>query len=174
MSQVTHTLSSDDDGVIAEMPDLKVEGSHSEDMLILEQTDYCSNTARIAIHRWQVRFLAEEMGLLPAAAPVPRRDVVVILARRLRKLHERIDDLGRHLTQFSDDEHAKAQILATCELGDEFLADLDELLGDSEQVRNAQVRTHGSQVRTPVRTESASASALRTSRTNGAQSLLPV
>lgn len=119
----------DDDGVIAALPDLQIEVSHHEDMLILQQTDHSGEVDRIAIHRWQVRLLAEQMDLLPAAPALPRRDVAVILARRLRTLHERADDLGKYLNEFIDDDFAKTFSLATCEIGDEFLADLDELLG---------------------------------------------
>jgi len=119
----------DDDAVIAEMPDLRIEVSHSTDMVILQQSGGSGNEVdRIAIHRAQVRMLAQHFGLLPAP---PRLDAAPILARRLRKLHARIDVLGKHLCTGSGDEYAQQHVLATCELGDEFLADLDELLGGS-------------------------------------------
>lgn len=116
-----------DDGLIALLPDLRIEVAHDEAMVILQQTDHSGEDDRIAIHRQQVRILAEHFDLLPVP---PRRDAVPILARRLRKLHERIDDLAKYLLQTSEDDYVQQQALAICEIGDEFIADLGELIGD--------------------------------------------
>jgi len=114
----------DDDGLIAELPDLRIEVSHSEDMLILQQSGSGGDVDRIAIHRWQVRMLAEYFGLLPTP---PLRDAASTLARRLIKLRERIDHLGEHLHTHVEDQYALQHVLATCELADEFIADLADL-----------------------------------------------
>ncbi len=118
------TAVTDDEALIAFLPDLRIEVSQDEAIVILQQTDHCGEADRIAIHREHVRILAEQFGLLPAP---PRRDAALILARRLRKLHERIDDLAKYLVQTSEDDYVQQNALATCEIGDEFIADLDEL-----------------------------------------------
>ncbi|WP_062469179.1 hypothetical protein [Variovorax boronicumulans] len=118
----------DDDALIAELPDLRIEVSHSEDMVILEQCGSSGNEAdRIAIHRWQVRMLAEQFGLLPARTQA--RATVETLARRLLKLRERIDHLGEHLHVHVEDQYSLQYAIATCEIADEFIADLDVLTG---------------------------------------------
>ena len=164
----------DDDALIAEMPDLRVEVSHSVEMVVLQQSGASGNEVnRVAIHRAQVRMLAQHFGLLPAP---PRRDAAPIIARRLRKLHARIDALGKHLCTSSDDEHAQQQVLATCELGDEFLADLDELLGGVAAGQAASTsRAPSEPVREPVRV--GSSGAMRTTQppsVAGAQGRLQV
>ncbi|ADU36940.1 hypothetical protein [Variovorax paradoxus] len=121
------TAVNDDDAVIAELPDLRIEVSHSEDMVILQQRGGESGEDRIAIHRWQVRMLAEHFGLLPARTQA--RVTVETLARRLLKLHARIDLLGEHIDQFVDDEFTKQYSLAMCEIADEFIADIEVLTG---------------------------------------------
>lgn len=129
MSTTTANTSHDDDGVIADLPDLRIEVSHSEDMVILEQGAMTGNPSRVAIHKWQVRLLAEEMGLTLAPAPSPRRDVEQILARRLRWLHARNDELLRWLLEHTEDDFARDHAFATATVADEYLADLGELLG---------------------------------------------
>lgn len=116
-----------DDGLIADLPDLRIEVSHSEDMVILEQRGGSGNgdEDRIAIHRWQVRMLAEQFGLLPARTA--SHQTIAALARRLTKLRERIDHLGEHLHTHVEDQYALQHVLATCELADEFIADLADL-----------------------------------------------
>lgn len=123
-----------DDGGIAAMPDLQIEVSHTEDMLVLQQTDYSGQTDRLAIHRWQVRFLAEEMGLLP-----PRSDGevwalrrVAALARRLRVLHSRIEQLDEWLAKQLDHDNADINLEvsfsgATYDISSQFMEDLKEL-----------------------------------------------
>ncbi|WP_422085435.1 hypothetical protein [Variovorax sp.] len=144
----------DDDGLIAELPDLRIEVSHSEDLVILQQSGGGGDVDRIAIHRWQVRMLAEHFGLLPSSAS--SLGAVAMLARRLRKLQERIDLLGEHIDQFVDDEFTKQYSFATCELADEFLADLEELQGGAASARPASAVAEASdQVRSPVRGGSA-------------------
>ncbi|RTD94407.1 hypothetical protein EJO68_11530 [Variovorax atrisoli] len=117
----------DDDGLIADLPDLRIEVSHSEDMVILQQSGSGGDVDRIAIHRWQVRMLAEQFGLLPARTSSQR--TIAALARRLLKLRERIDHLGEHLHTHVEDQYALQYALATCELADEFVVGLDELTG---------------------------------------------
>ncbi len=118
----------DDDGLIAELPGLRIEVSHSEDMVILQQSGGSGGEAdRIAIHRWQVRMLAEQFGLLPARASSQK--TIATLARRLVKLRERIDHLGEHLHTHVEDQYALQYALATCEIADEFVAGLEELTG---------------------------------------------
>lgn len=129
MSTTTANTTHDDDGVIAEMPDLRIEVSHREDAVILEQGALTGNPSRVAIHRWQVQMLAEEMGLTLAPTPSPRRDVAQILARRLRWLHARNDELLRWLLEHTEDEYARDHAYVTATVGDEYLADLGELLG---------------------------------------------
>jgi hypothetical protein len=121
------TAVNDDDGLIAELPDLRIEVSHSEDMVILQQRGCGGGEDRIAIHRWQVRMLAEQFGLLPARTQA--RATVEALARRLLKLRERVEHLGEHLHQHVEDQYAQHYVLATCEIGDEFVADLEALTG---------------------------------------------
>jgi len=116
----------DDDALIAELPDLRIEVSHSEDMVILQQ-GRSGEEDRIAIHRWQVRMLAEQFGLLPARTQA--RATVETLARRLLKLRERIDRLGEHLHVHVEDQCSLQYAMATCEIADEFIADLDVLTG---------------------------------------------
>lgn len=140
MSTTTPSTPHDDDGVIADLPDLRIEVSHHVDALIVEQGAMTGNPSRVAIHKWQVQMLAEQMGLTLAPSPSPRRDVEQILARRLRKMHERIDELGKYLYEHCEDEYAQQHAWATCEIGDEYLADLAELLG-SEIPRPAPQRS---------------------------------
>lgn len=124
----------DNDGVIAAMPDLQIEVSHTEDMLILQQTDYSGQTDRLSIHRWQVRYLAEEMGLLPARSDgevwAMRR--VAFLARRLRVLHARIEQLDEWLYKHPDLDQADITLEvgfsgATYDISCEFMDDLKEM-----------------------------------------------
>lgn len=117
----------DDDGLIAELPDLRIEVSHSEDMVILQQSGGSGEVDRIALHRWQVRMLAEQFGLLPARSSSQK--TIATLARRLLKLRERIDHLGEHLHTHVEDQYALQYALGTCEIADEFVAGLDELTG---------------------------------------------
>ncbi|MDM0007888.1 hypothetical protein QTI51_24645 [Variovorax sp. J22G73] len=116
----------DDDALIAELPDLRIEVSHSEDMVILQQGRN-GEEDRIAIHRWQVRMLAEQFGLLPARTHA--RATVESLARRLLKLRERVDHLGEHLYVHVEDQYSLQYAMASCEIADEFVADLDSLTG---------------------------------------------
>jgi hypothetical protein len=131
----------DDDALIAEMPDLRIDVSHSEDMLILQQRgDSPNDVDRIAIHRWQVRMLAEQFGLLPARTQA--RATVETLARRLIKLRERIDHLGEHLHVHVEDQYSLQYAMASCEIADEFIADLDMLTGGTVKPpkRSSEVR----------------------------------
>lgn len=124
---MSNRLIDDDDGLIADLPDLRIEVSHSEDMVILQQSSSGGDVDRIAIHRWQVRMLAEQFGLLPARTSSQR--TIAALARRLLKLRERIDHLGEHLHTHVEDQYSLQYVLATCELADEFVVGLDELTG---------------------------------------------
>ena len=64
----------DDGGLIADLPDLRIEVSHSEEMVILQQSGSGGDVDRIAIHRWQVRMLAEQFGHQDIVASIgPRR-----------------------------------------------------------------------------------------------------
>lgn len=113
--------------VIAELPDLRIEVSHTEDMVILQQTDYSGQVDRIAMHKWQVLLLAKHFGLLgKGAAPGP---LAVELGRRLHVLHGRIDHLSHWLHHLSDGhadlEFEKTYSLATCEIADTFIADVE-------------------------------------------------
>ena len=122
----------DDDALIAELPDLRIEVSHSEDMVILQQRGCGGEEDRIAIHRWQVRMLAEQFGLLPARTQA--RATVETLARRMRVLHARIDELDNYLCKHSDTEHAnmdweQTYSGASLSIAQEFVADLDALTG---------------------------------------------
>lgn len=123
---ITTAPATDDDALIAELPDLRIEVSHSEDMVILQQ-GRGGDEGRIAIHRWQVRMLAEQFGLLPARTHA--RATVETLARRLLKLRERIDHLGEHLHVHVEDQYSLQYAMASCEIADEFIADLDVLTG---------------------------------------------
>lgn len=127
------TAVNDDDALIAELPDLRIEVSHREDMLILQQRgDNSAEVDRIAIHRWQVRMLAEQFGFLPARTQA--RATVETLARRLRALHGRIAELDEYLCKHSDTEHANMDweqnySCASLSIAQEFVADLDVLTG---------------------------------------------
>lgn len=118
-----------DDGLIAELPDLRIEVSHHEDMVILEQGAMTGNSSRVAIHKWQVQMLAEQMALTLVSAPSPRRNVEQILARRLRWLHSRNEELLRWLLEHTEDDFARDHAFVTATVGEEYLADLGELLG---------------------------------------------
>lgn len=120
------------DAIIAELPDLRVEVSHSEDMVILQQNSSTGPASRIAIHKWQVRMLAGHFGLLKRM-PMSESKVAVTLARRLRVLQERIDHLSHYLHHHSDMERADLSYeqlysLATCEIADQFVIDLNDLV----------------------------------------------
>ena len=123
------TTNDRDDCLIAEMPDLRVEVSHHVDMVILEQGASTGEASRVAIHKWQVQMLAEQMGLTLAPVASPRRDVAVILARRLRWLHGRNDELLRWLLEHVEDDFARDHAFVTATVGDEYVADLGELMG---------------------------------------------
>lgn len=138
----------DDDGVIAAMPDLQIEVSHTEDMLILQQTDYSGQTDRLAIHRWQVRFLAEQMGLLPAATEgeAEARRQVATLTRRMLLLHSRMAQLHAWLAEQPDYEAADINVevsysAGTMALADEFLADMPDGRGSSALASAARPRS---------------------------------
>jgi len=137
----------DDDGLVAELPDLRIEVSHSEDMVILQQSGGSGEVDRIALHRWQVRMLAEQFGLLPARSSSQK--TIATLARRLLKLRERIDHLGEHLHTHVEDQYALQYALATCEIADEFVAGLDDLTGEPVP-RPAPPPSAGTQGRLPV------------------------
>lgn len=122
----------DEDAVIAEMPGLRVEVGHTEDLIVLQQASSSGPASRIALHRWQVRMLAGYMGLLKTGGPSESK-VVAMLARRLRVMHERSDHLSHFLHHHSDSEHAdldyeQTYSLATCQISDEFTADLADLV----------------------------------------------
>ena len=127
------TTINEDDGLIAELPDLRIEVSHSEDMVILQQSGGGGGEAdRIAIHRFHVRLLAEQFGMLPARTQA--RATVETLARRLRLLRARIAELDNYLCNHSDTEHAnmdweQTYSGASLAIAQEFVADLDALTG---------------------------------------------
>ena len=121
------TAVNDDDGLIAFLPDLRIEVSQDEAIVILQQTDHSGEDDRISVHREQVRILAEHFGMLPARTQA--RATVEALARRLLKLHERIDHLGEHLHAHVEDQYAQQYAMASCEIADEFVADLEALTG---------------------------------------------
>lgn len=137
---------SDADAVIVNLPDLTIEVSHTEDMVILQQGDYSGEFSRLALHKWQVRMLAEHFGLLPAAPRVSEGETVRILrvqladsartvstlVRRMKAMKKRVDHLGEWLCTKSDHEHANLDYEmdyanATCDINDEFCVDLDDL-----------------------------------------------
>lgn len=118
----------DPDGVIAELPDLSIEVGHIDDMVILQQIDHAGQVDRIAIHKWQVLLLARHFGLLgKGAGPGP---LAIELGRRLHVLHGRIEHLSHWLHNLSDSKHANLSYeqtysLATCEIADAFVADVE-------------------------------------------------
>lgn len=133
----------DEDAVIAEMPGLRVEVGHTEDLIVLQQASSSGPASRIALHKWQVRMLAGYMGLLKTGGPsLSESKVIALLARRLRVMHERSDHLSHFLHHHSDSEHAdldyeQTYSLATCQIADEYVADLDDLV----QLAGGQRRT---------------------------------
>ncbi len=123
-----HHPTTDADAVIAELPDLRIEGAHTEDMVIMEQRDHSGKADRLAIHKWQVLLLARHFGLLgKGAVPGP---LAAELGRRLHVLHGRIEHLSHWLHNLSDSKHANLSYeqtysLATCEIADAFVADVE-------------------------------------------------
>lgn len=84
----------------------------------------------VALHPTHVRHLAEVCGLAPASDLSAAKQLAT-LARRLRVLHRRIDELGNWLTNHADHEHADLShelvlVTALAELADEFVADLPD------------------------------------------------
>lgn len=139
----------DDDAVITEMPCLRIEVSHREDMVILEQQDFGGDPpSRMAVHALQVRLLAEHFGLFAPIDPDVRQHLKTIatLARRLRVLHDRIDHLGHYLHYHSDSERANLEYeqtyaLASREIAHEFIVDLDDLVSTQGETEAAGILT---------------------------------
>jgi len=141
----------DDDAVIASLPDLQIEVSHAEDMRILQQTDYSGGVDRVAIHRWQVRMLAEEFGLLPAVSNTEADALqqVAKLGRRLRLLHSRIARLDGWLAKQPDYDCADINLEVsfsgcTMDLAEEFLLELQESSSGATRGAMPQHRPAGS------------------------------
>ena len=127
----------DEDGVIAAMPDMLIEVGHDEDLLILQQSDSAGGVDRVAIHKVQVRLLAEQMGLLPATTDgeAAARRQVATLTRRMLLLHARIAQLHAWLSEQPDYETADISVevsysAGTMALVDEFLADMPDGQGN--------------------------------------------
>lgn len=114
------------------IPALRVE---QQDGLVLVSQRREGQTATVALHPTHVRFLAEQCGLAPSSDPAAAKQLAN-LARRLRVLHRRIDELGNWLTNHSDHEHADLShelvlVTALAELADEFVADLPDAPGQA-------------------------------------------
>jgi hypothetical protein len=118
------------------IPELTIElvddsnGSH----ILLEQNSG-GNIDRVAIHRVQLRYMAEKFGLIEASDPQATKTIAT-LTRRLLVLRERIDHLGNYLAQHSDHDDANLDyeltyITATAEIADEFCADFDGTAEDA-------------------------------------------
>lgn len=141
----------DEDAVIAEMPGLRVEVGHTEDLIVLQQASSSGPASRIALHKWQLRMLAGYAGLLKSAGPsLSESKVVAMLARRLIALHERIEYLSHFLHTHSDTEHAdfsheQQHALHTAQLAALWVADLEDLVPSA----GAQGRTEAQGASTP-------------------------
>jgi len=108
------------------IPNLTIE--HYDDGSFLLWQDSGGNLAQIELHESQVRHIAVMAGLVPTAASA-FMPAAWVLARRLRVLCERINELDDRLRLVAAGGHAmldeeQAFSLATWELATEFCADL--------------------------------------------------
>ncbi|OUM01654.1 hypothetical protein [Variovorax sp. JS1663] len=113
------TTPHDEGALIADLPDLRIEVSHSEDMVILQQGGHTDEADRIAVHRWHVPLIAEALGIrqelnataqdqLAAERERTKRAeaMVATLKRRMLFLKERIEHLDEGLWGHPDPERA--------------------------------------------------------------------
>ena len=111
-----------------QIPELNIERDECGGCLLLEQ-DSGGNVDRVALHPIHVRYLAEQMGLVPTSDPEGAKKIAA-LERRLRMLKDRISHLADYLSNHSDHSHADLTYeliyaTATADLADEFVAELD-------------------------------------------------
>jgi hypothetical protein len=109
------------------IPNLTIEPDEDDGFLLSQ--DVGGNTAYLELHETQVRHLAELAGLLPRRDE-PYTPPATVLARRLRVLLDRIDELDERLKIVAsngreDLEHELTYSFATWELAREFVADLE-------------------------------------------------
>jgi len=107
------------------LPALRVE---QQDGLFLVSQRHGGHVQTVSLHPAHIRHLSEVVGLAPNTDPAAATRLAT-LARRLRVLQRRIDELGDWLTNYSDHEHADLShelvlITALAELAEEFVADL--------------------------------------------------
>jgi hypothetical protein len=111
------------------IPDLKIERDDQSGCILLEQ-DSGGNIDRVALHPLHVRFLAEQCGLVDTSDPEALK-IVATLKRRFRLLRDRIDHLTDSLAKNKDFDRADINYevtyaVATADIADEFVAELDE------------------------------------------------
>lgn len=128
-----------------ELPHLNIE-LMANGCLLLTCPDWQGNgDSVLTVHPVQLRFMAEKLGLV---REVSASDAEIIrtlrgqladsvrtvntLVRRMRVIKARVDHLGEWLCTKSDSEHADLSYEmdyanATCDINDEFCADLDEI-----------------------------------------------
>lgn len=100
------------------------------------QQDQGGTFHNVTLHASQVRLLAEQLGFLAPAGPgadehrARMSPHAAELERRLHVLHGRIDHLSHMLHYGSSGDHAALEperiySLATCEIADAFIADVE-------------------------------------------------
>ncbi|NML43511.1 hypothetical protein HHL11_07110 [Ramlibacter sp. G-1-2-2] len=103
------------------------------DSIELEQDCGIGEVASITLHRIHLRHLAEQAGLILASAHQNPDAAIARLTRQLRTLQARIKHLDECLWAVAsagreDLDHETTYSLATLELADEFIADLDPVV----------------------------------------------
>lgn len=110
------------------IPELNIERDERSGLIMLEQ-DSGGNIDRLALHPIHVRFLAEQMGLVATSDPEGAKKIAA-LERRLRILQGWISNLADSLLGHQNPRAADitgdlAFAVATADLADEFVAELD-------------------------------------------------
>ena len=95
-------------------------------MLTQQEDDGYSAPNCVILHPWQLRAVCEQFGLVASDGQAAK--TIATLQRRMVALRDRIDNLGRYITNCSDHEHADLSyelnsITALADLADEFCAD---------------------------------------------------
>lgn len=108
---------------------LKAEAFEDEDgpMVRLEQQEGIEDANVIVVHPWQLREVCQRLGILHADPEAER--LSTRLARRLRSMAARVEQLNEYLQAYGATEYInlkfeQAYAQATADLAAEFMADM--------------------------------------------------
>ena len=127
------------------IPELNIElMDDTNGSLILLEQDSDGNLDRIAIHPIQLRYMAENFGIIPTSDP-QAANTIATLQRRLLVLAGRIEHLADYLRDHSDNKHANFDYEltysnATADIASEFVAEFDDVQVGTEPPKRAPER----------------------------------